>query len=192
MPNEDIRDIKPIIDVPITWMEILKRLKGLLIRISLGLLAIAILIISWLYFRKKFRGDQAPIEVIIPTVAPEVTALAELHKLKESKSWLEKTMKPYFSDLTNILRVYIEGIFHINAMEMTTDEILSCFDRIHINEESKTKLTYLLKLADGVKFAKQKPLVNECEICLDNAFDFVNDTKPTEAVQQETEKDDQT
>ncbi|NQY09533.1 MAG: hypothetical protein HRT71_08475 [Flavobacteriales bacterium] len=175
--GEDIRDIKQPIDTPITWLETLQKYWKVML---LVLMIIGGAVGFWLGTRKRDYVKKVAKQIVIPDIAPEVTALTELNKIKDEKRWLEKSTKPYFSELTNTIRVYISGTFHINAMEMTTEEIIICLQRTQITAESKSKLTYLLMLADEVKFAKQKPLIQECELCLNNALEFVNNTKPME------------
>ncbi|NQY67387.1 MAG: hypothetical protein HRT72_06650, partial [Flavobacteriales bacterium] len=177
LPEEEIRDIKPPIDTPITWQELFKKYWkiGLLIILLLGA-AVSI----WWYIKKRKETDFIPQEIEIPKISPEIKALEELAILKKDKTWLDKSTKPYFSSLTDIIRVYIHGRYQLNAMEMTTEEILDCLERIQIGTQIKSQLSNILRMADGVKFAKQKPLVQECEICLTNAFEFVNKTTPIE------------
>ena len=61
-----------------------------------------------------------------PVVQPaHVRALKDLDKLKAEKLWLQGREKEFYSKLTDILRHYIYEREGINAMEMTTGEILN-------------------------------------------------------------------
>ncbi|MBL7893041.1 MAG: hypothetical protein JNL63_10450, partial [Bacteroidia bacterium] len=92
------------------------------------------------------------------------------------KLWQEGKVKQYHSRLTDILRLYIEARFKIPALEQTSDEIMSNFRSVLIDEESKKKIKQVFLVADLVKFAKEQPLPSENELSLTNAFDFVNGT----------------
>ena len=78
-----------------------------------------------------------------------------------------------------MIRVYIEDRFGIPAMEQTTYEIISSFSERPgtINEKSLSQLNQILPLADLVKFAKYKPLPDDHNLALINAYFFVNETK---------------
>ena len=79
--------------------------------------------------------------------------------------------------ITDTLRRYIVGRFGINAMEMTSAEIL---EMIHKNTEAQSvydSLAQILSLSDFVKFAKMVPLPDENDLSLMNAYLFVNQTK---------------
>ena len=60
---------------------------------------------------------------------------------------------------------------------MTSYEIISELDNLDINKEVKGKLESVLQLSDLVKFAKAKPPVDFHDRVLQEAEDFVVDTK---------------
>ena len=91
--------------------------------------------------------------------------------------------KEYYTLITDTLRKYIEERFGINAMEMTSGEIL---DLIRKNSEAQSvydNLRQILQLADFVKFAKMNPLPDENDLSMMNAYLFVNQTKEEEMVE---------
>ena len=61
-------------------------------------------------------------------------------------------------------------------MEMTSSEIIDKLQEIN-DKESIKDLMYLFQTADLVKFAKHSPLMNENDMNLVNAVDFINNTK---------------
>ena len=81
------------------------------------------------------------------------------------------------------LRQYIKERFGFNAMEMTSTEIL---DRLRENGDQSMldELKELFYTADLVKFAKYSTLLNENDMNLVNAINFIDQTKienlPTE------------
>lgn len=108
---------------------------------------------------------------------PHILALQQLEKVKEESIWKDGKTKEYYSSISDSVRLYIEGRFGIQALELTTDEIVRAFKSQVVDAASKEKLQQLLVLSDFVKFAKVLPIEQEHTLALQNAFDFVNGTK---------------
>ena len=168
----EIKDIAPLVEVPYDW-------KTLLIWTLAGLLLIAAGI--WIY-RKYFRGRQKEIVTVsAPVKPPHETALEELAALRNAGLWQLGKVKDYYTELTDILRRYISERFRVNAMELTSDEVLSAgFIRL-LENDTKEHLTVILRTADLVKFAKSKPLPQDHEQCMTFAEAFVRSTIPAPA-----------
>lgn len=141
------------------------------------LILLALLIaaaIIWAVRRYKKEGIVLPKK---PEPTPYEVAITGLRKLKEKKLWEQGMEKEYFTDLTDILRTYLDKRFGINAMEMTTREIMENL----YNSDVKDKRDYMrqiLNVADFVKFAKVRPLPADNIAAYDNAVKFVEETKP--------------
>jgi hypothetical protein len=69
-------------------------------------------------------------------------------------------------------------------MEMTSDEIIEKLSE-QPDKEWIGELRELFQMSDLVKFAKFKPLINENDMNLINAIDFINKTKVEEAMPTE-------
>ena len=113
---------------------------------------------------------------IAPKLPPHQVALMEMERIKSEKSWQRDDVKQYYTELTDALRVYMEERFGFNAMEMTSDEIIAQLNQ-QPDKEWIGELRELFQMSDLVKFAKYKPLINENDMNLINAIDFVNKTK---------------
>lgn len=97
--------------------------------------------------------------------------------------------KEYFTQLTDILRDYLAARFGINAMEMTSRQIMQ---KLADQEDVREKRGYVRKIldvADFVKFAKVRPLPADNVEAYDNAVNFVKETieKMPEPVAEEDE-----
>jgi bifunctional N-acetylglucosamine-1-phosphate-uridyltransferase/glucosamine-1-phosphate-acetyltransferase GlmU-like protein len=112
-----------------------------------------------------------------PKIPPYVTALEALETLRLKKLWQADKVKEYYSELTDIVRQYIEAQFGVQAVEMTTDDILYGLKNIGINAQAMGKLTNTLQTADLVKFAKATPHALENDTALSYSVDFVSETK---------------
>lgn len=165
-----IKDIKAPFNEPFDW-------KWYLPMVYWGagaILLVALIVLIILKLTKKKP------EVVIerkPDVPPHILALQQLEKVKEESIWKDGKTKEYYSSISDSVRLYIEGRFGIQALELTTDEIVRAFKSQVVDPSSKEKLQQLLVLSDFVKFAKVLPIEQEHALALQNAFDFVNGTK---------------
>lgn len=167
-----IADIKVPFEAPVTIKEVLPYILS-------GLLLAAIVLFIIYYIKKRKKHEPIIKKKVKPRGPAHLIALKELDKLKEKKLWQKNKTKLYHSKLTEIIRVYIEYRFDIMAMEKTTYEILTEFENSGlIEEKTYENLKQMLVLADFVKFAKVNPLPDENEKCLNNAYFFVDKTKP--------------
>ena len=174
-----ITDIKPVFEPKFDWMNLIKW--ALLVLLIIGLLVLLYFILRK-YWLKKPIFVSTP-EPILP---PHLIALNHLDKIKQEKPWQHNRSKEYHTELVDVIREYIEKVFDINSMEMTSIEILE-----HLGDLKREKksaffaLKQLFQLADLVKFAKWNPTPDEHELSLNNAYSFVNLTKVEEVKLEE-------
>ena len=141
-------------------------------------LIIFLAICIFLWGMRNYHG-KGKIPFITPKEMPKPweIALGSLQRLKARKLWEQGLEKEYFTDLTDILREYLYERFGINAMEMTSRQIM---DKI-LESDLKDKKDYMkqiLNVADFVKFAKVRPLPADSIAAYDNAVKFVEETIP--------------
>jgi len=176
-----LRDIKPIRKVPFVWTDYLD-----ILWIVLGIILL-IALIGWVVYmvlKKKRKGYIFKPPVVLPA---HVRAIKELDKLKEEKLWQQGREKEFYSKLTDILRTYLYEREGINAMEMTSSEILNEIRKIYDAESIYENLKQILTTADLVKFAKYKPYPDENDLSMVNAYFFVNQTREPDPVPQKEE-----
>ncbi|MGI4805889.1 MAG: hypothetical protein ACRYFL_14070 [Janthinobacterium lividum] len=165
-------DIKQPLAVSYTFWDWLKD-HWLAVLITLGLI---LLIGGIVYYYKNRPKIAAPI-MAAPVLSADQIALNKLNELRNKKLWQQDQVKLYYSELTDILREYLEKRYHVKAHEQTTDELVESLQNKEIPQENSTKLRQLLTLADLVKFAKQKPQALENEQSMDEAINFIQQTK---------------
>ena len=179
-------DIKMPYGAPLTLKEVTPYI--------LGVILIGAIIFFLLYSIKRKKKNQ-PIFARLqkPKEPAHIIALRELDRIKSQKIWQQGKTKQYYSELTDILREYIEDRFGIRAMEQVTDEILSSFrvQKDLLNDKNMANLSQILQLADLVKFAKYKPLPDDDNLSLVNAYFFVNETKKEEPKKKEGNESDE-
>ncbi len=149
------------------------------------------LLLYYFVFKKKKETEE---EVIIPLLPPYEEAIQKLKELDEKLLWQNNKTKQYYSELTGIVRGYIERELNIPALESTTDELIdvikdfSDIQSIETNKETIKKLKELLQESDLVKFAKSKPMSHEIEQDRKDAKDVIDNLKPKkEVVEDEVE-----
>lgn len=113
---------------------------------------------------------------IIKRLLPHQKALNEIEKIKTERMVVSENQKEYYTKLTDTLRKYIEERFGFSAMEMTSSEIIY---RLRESGDQKMidELKDLFNTADLVKFAKYQTLINENDLNLVNAINFIDQTK---------------
>jgi len=169
-----IFEIKLPLDAPLTFKEFWLRFGTAII--ILLIIAILIPVIIWLV--KKYKSNE-PIRIIKkPTEPAHIIAFRNLKKLKAKKLHEQEKIKEYYSELTEIIRTYIEQRYNIQALERTSLEILEDFEAARILDfELFGDLQKLLNLADLAKFAKYVPSTNINKQNFDLVYKFVNKTK---------------
>ena len=85
------------------------------------------------------------------------------------------------------MRKYIEERYGFSAMEMTSSEIIEKLTATQ-DEKALSELRHLFLTADLVKFAKYSTLINENDMNLVNAIEFINQTKLENVPVEETVK----
>ena len=169
--DAELKDIKIPIHTPISFEELSPYL------ITLLILALLIYIIRW--YVKNREKNPVNIKTVERVIPPFVIAINELEKLNAKKLWQKDNVKEYYSELSEIIRTYIENGIGTPAMEIPTQEILFELQQKGIDIIS---LKELLNRADLAKFAKAKPLQIENEESLKIGYDFIHQTKPKKEI----------
>ena len=165
-------DIKPVYKTPFNWAKFF-----IWFGIVWLILVVLLLIIAVVY-KFIFKKEIPFIEKPAPKIPPHLIACQELDRIKNEKLWQHNRIKEYHTQLTDVLRVYIEQRFGVSAIEMTTDEIIQSVSSIkEVEKEWREILREILQLADLVKFAKYVPFVSDNERSLSEAYTFVEHTK---------------
>ena len=152
--KQGLYDIKPIIGVkksPSYWW--------LYVLLILLVFALAGFLLYWFVWREKPLTEQEK-EALIPPYDRAKLALQEL----DNAGYLKREeVKAYYSDLTLIIRKYLDEKVYDHSLESTTDELINRLqllkdgNKIDLSKESIKNIETILKRADLVKFAKSKP-----------------------------------
>lgn len=168
--NRELRDIKPPQSIPFNLKKWL--IYGIIALIIIGS---TVAIIYFMNRRKKgislFRKEK-----IRPAHEIALESLAELrnrwqHMLQKGEA------KVLFTEISDLLRKYLENRFFIKASEETTFEISQSLSEMEIGEKQQIIAVQVLEFADLVKFAKYIPDEGETENTLEMLEKFIDETK---------------
>lgn len=166
----DIRDIKPPLEIPRNWGRVVRQ-------VAWGLLGIMLVMGGILVYLRYRKGKRLlPRRQKPPRPAHEL-ALEQLDALVRSGLLESGKVKQFYSELSEIIRRYIEGRFFVAALEMTTRQLLEGLEEVALGLQERELLEELLELSDLVKFAKYLPADEEHERAVQGAYDFVHRTR---------------
>ncbi len=151
--NEEIADIKPPIDLPFDWTPVWWVI-GISIVICIGLYV-------WYAVRRKKSVVQPHPSSVIPAWDK---ALAQLQKINAQQLPKHGRYKDFVDGVGDVIRIYCEERFHINAPHMSSEEFLQYMQRTQVMDvQLKLSLERMLILGDMVKFAKHTPTLEDCD-----------------------------
>lgn len=142
----------------------------------IGIAIIAAGVFAYLIMSKR-------VVIKLPAKKPEPpyeVARKQLNELREEKMWDSALDKTYYTRLTDIIRTYLQGRFGINAMELTSSQIIASMKELDLSKEEISSLQKLFVTSDFVKFAKMQPMREENIASFNIADQFVESTRPVE------------
>lgn len=169
--GQDIRDVKGPRAIARDWLLLWPWL--LLVGAVSGLA-------YWLARRRLARGPApAPVPVVSPA-APHEVAYAALDRLAASTMLERGEVKAFHIEVSQILRTYFEDRFGVDALEMTTREVLVELETAGIDPAVRGDSHTFLRACDLVKFAKRRPDEAESRALIQVARGVVDATVPIE------------
>lgn len=177
----EIKDIKPLVEEPFSIKEILP-----LIYLILGIVALIVgLCFLVRYLRNRLKEDKPQI-VQKKQIPPHIKALKSLEDLRLKRLSEQGLKKQYYSELSEIVWIYLEERFSITACEMTTEEILEQMKRCsEISVSDFENLKKMFDISDLVKFAKYESDDFADKNAWNVSKDFVNNTTIEPNIQTE-------
>ena len=152
--KQGLYDIKPIMEVEESSSDWWKT--ALIVLLIIGAIAF---LLYWFIWRKKPLSEEEKIALL----PPYDRAKLALVKLDESTYLEQENLKDYYSDLTFIIRKYLDEKVYDRALESTTDELITRLNilkegnQVDLSKDDIKNIESILKRADLVKFAKSAP-----------------------------------
>ena len=151
----DIRDIKGPLEISRNWLLVLPWLL-----VGAGVSAAG----YWLY--RRWATRERPVDdvaaQVIASRPPHEIALEALEHLEGSGLLGRGEIKAYYIAASEILRAYLDGRFGIDAMDMTSDDVLAALVDVDIERATLGRFEGFLRESDLVKFAKLQPEESAC------------------------------
>lgn len=144
----------------------------------LGVAIIAAVIFLIIQKRKRRPATPEPEPEFVDLRTPHEIALEELQRIASDAIYKRGLVKKYHTEITEVLRDFIERQFNIHTHEQTSKQILDGLKYSGLTEKSTLRLRTLLFRADMVKFAKLLPDQQENRQAVEEAIDFVKENKP--------------
>ena len=176
--KQKLYDIKPIIEVEEVGGNWWKWLLGIVL-----IVALVAFLLYWFIWRKKPLTEEEEIALL----PPYDRAKLALQKLDESQYLIRSEVKEYYSELTFIVRKYLDEQVYDRALESTTSELITRLNllkegnQIPLSKETILHIESILQRADLVKFAKSAPdtaLAEMDKSTIDKAIDHVKVSLP--------------
>lgn len=159
--TNDIRGIKPPVEIPSGWEWLWW---------TLG----ALVVLAALFFLWRWWWKRAAAPAPAPVVPPHVRARQRLQNALQ----LIGDARLFCIEVSDALRVYLEERFQLRAPERTTEEFLQDLQQTrHLNSEQKLSLADFLARCDLVKFAKFEPTEAALRELHDSALRLVDETQ---------------
>lgn len=168
--TQAIRDIKGIYEVaPDRWAWLRKNWPWLA-----GGAAVLLAVLGFvLWFSKRKKPELVtPPSPVLPL---HVRMRSALEEVERKRLWQQGLHKQYHTEVTDILRHFVEERFGTPALEKTSDELLQELKLSSMSAEQRGKLGNMLHLSDLVKFAKLTPAPSENEQLMASALRMVED-----------------
>ena len=176
--KQNLYDIKPIIEVEKSGSDWWKW-----VLIILLVIALVAFLLYWFIWRTKPLSEEEEIALL----PPYDRAKLALKKLDESQLLMHAEVKEYYSELTFIIRKYLDEKVYDRALESTTSELIERLkllkegNQVPLSKETILHIESILRRADLVKFAKSAPdtaLAEMDKSTIDKAIDHVKVSLP--------------
>lgn len=171
--DTSLKPLKPVFSFPRVWWPWL-----------LAALLLAAFLIWWFKFREVPEpAPAAPVPEIIPFNDPHEELQRTLKAIKEQYPNLAmlRDFKPYYSDISDALRLYFERLYLIPALESTSRELLRYLDAYGVDEVMSDLTRRVLNKSDLVKFAKFTPTADDAIATYELAAEFLQRAEQADA-----------
>jgi hypothetical protein len=159
-------DIRPPVDMPLTFGEWMKRYGWYVLG---GLILLAALI----YFLLLSRKDKETAKEAVPSIPAFEEAMNSMDELKSRELWQAGAIKTYYAGLSFIYRRYLEREWQVDALEYTSSELDREMMRRFPQEWARYDMVKVAQQADLAKFAKARHIAEDHDRNFENALGFM-------------------
>ncbi|HET6569179.1 MAG TPA: hypothetical protein VFG50_14525 [Rhodothermales bacterium] len=189
---QNIKDLAPIVPFSRTWWGWVILAVAILVGVAAWWRLIADVV------RNRKHPDTPPAAAPVPYRSPFEEAEERLHRLEQANAADPQQVKPFYVELSEVVRTYLQRQFELPALEETSRELVTDLSRLALRQDipsgSVNDIAHILEIADLVKFADHHPpaatshaLVQEAAHALREIEDSLQAAEaPEQAVQQAT------
>jgi hypothetical protein len=177
--DKDIKSLKDLIDIKGNPFYILKY-------IILFLIIVLIVILIVLWMKKRAKGKQPAMQPLLP---PVEEFEAGIKKLWEQNLFDKGKIKPFFIQMTRIIKRFLYRKYNFNADDFTTYETLYYLKNKEQEALILNNMGYIFDISDLVKFAKYIPESNVPVDILARIDEMIGEYKKREAPQPTARND---
>ncbi|MFP4547942.1 MAG: hypothetical protein ACLFQM_07400 [Fidelibacterota bacterium] len=169
-PDENVppKDIKPPFPLPtiIPW------------DIVIFVLILLVIFIAWYLWYRRWKQDHPKVafdeKYLDP---PHIIALKKLAAIRKMAFHTESEIIKTYTEISYVLREYLENRFFIRALEMPTRDISENLADLEISGTIMFQIEDILQKLDIIKFANQLPEPEEKNRIIDTAEKIIEETK---------------
>jgi hypothetical protein len=151
---EELKDIKDVIYI-FDWGTFL----------FFGLVALALIVLGYFLFKLLQSCWRSKKEAQKDADAPprpfDEVALEALLKIDPVEYFEKRRIKEFYFEITEIVRQFLTGNYHIDTMDKTSLEIIEELERVERDFDKVRNLDRYFSECDLVKFAKLRPGLSE-------------------------------
>jgi hypothetical protein len=147
-PKQDYHDIKDILAVDNPYTNYIAWILS-------GLTIVSALLFLYFVTRKKITSRAEQKSAL--RISPFEEAMKSLEELKGRRLPETGQLKLYYTNLNDILRLFVSRKLQIKTMEKTNEELIIQLKGLNIPNDRFSLLVQALRMSDFVKFAKYHP-----------------------------------
>ena len=152
--EEGIKGMKDIAEDPFTFWE---HIWLFITNNILWIIIVLALIVAWIIYKRITRKDVVKDELLESKIPLLEQLLMQLDTINNKELWQHDKHKEYYTEVTAVIRKYLEHKYEISTFEKTSFEILDQLKLSAINKNDFQQLSNLFDLSDMIKFAKSLP-----------------------------------
>lgn len=136
-----------------------------------GLLALMGVLYGLWRWRNQEEDEPEAVEAPEPAIPPYQEAIDRLAQLQQGDLTDPEQVKPFYVELTDILRTYVGRRTHVPALESTTRELLTRLRTSSsgdvLPDDILKEIDHVLTYSDLVKFADLRPILEQTREMVD-------------------------
>lgn len=174
------KPFKPIFEIdapaaPDLWTKVREGVRKYWPWILGGLIGLLILLVMAYFIWKKRKNTR---RILVET--PHQKASRRIRELEASSFWINGQYKEYYTELSDLIKTYLEEVCKIQAQEMTTRDLLRTVKKHSDWRRIHGELRAILEHADLTKFAKSVPTEQDKDDDIRNAYKIIKALTPTQ------------